>query len=87
MLCCYVFHDMMQGCLVVDKLFPSDVCLVSGDGHTLLMKTVLGNHPTLVRALVNNSRCPINFKQMRVCHMQIRLLPHHDRHLVVFIAT
>ena len=50
---------------MVDKLFPSDVCLVSGDGHTLLMKAVLGNHPTLVRALVNNDHCPINFKHVR----------------------
>lgn len=67
------YYTILQGSLLVNNLYPSDVYMVSGDGCTLLMKAVLGNHPMLVRALVNNKLCPIDFKQMRVSYDKILL--------------
>lgn len=44
----------------------SDICLITKDGFTLLMKAVLGNHPETVRSLVNIIECPKDFRQMKV---------------------
>eukprot|EP00731_Ephydatia_muelleri_P012731 Em0007g41a len=49
------------GSLIVSKLTPSDICEINEDGHTLLMVAVLSNHQYLVRQLLLQPNCPINY--------------------------
>lgn len=56
----------MQGTLVVKGLTESDICGITKDGFTLLMKAVIGNRPATVRDLLSFKCCPKDFRQMRV---------------------
>jgi ankyrin repeat protein len=55
-----------QGLLLVDFMSTSDMCLITKDGFTLLMKAVLGNKPATVRAIANAPNCPKDFRQMKL---------------------
>ena len=56
----------MQGHLCVEKLYPSDLCVVS-NGYTLLMLAAMNNQETVLRALLKKGECPLDFRQMQVC--------------------
>lgn len=49
------------GSLIVSKLTPSDICEINEDGHTLLMVAVLSNRQYLVRQLLLQPNCPVNY--------------------------
>lgn len=62
----YIILFVFQGTLNVSELSSTDICLITKDGFTLLMKAVLGNQLPTVRALLNTTGCPMDFRQMKV---------------------
>ena len=56
-----------QGTLQTGRLYPSDVCQTNSEGYTLLMLVAKHNHEALLRDLVKIEKCPLDYRQMKVC--------------------
>jgi len=54
-----------DGTLNVSRLYPSDACVVTSNGCTLLMQAAKNNQEALLKELVKMEMCPLDYRQMK----------------------